>query len=109
VHLLFEGRPGRAWADAEDRLNRLVFIGRNLDKEKITQGFMNCITTEDGAVSSSDDVDPYGKKQDVSKFTLDQIRYWQTILTFHPTRPSSLKKFLRQSRLPACGNRDPVF
>ena len=39
VHMLFEGRPGRAWADEEERLNRLVFIGRNLDKEKITQGF----------------------------------------------------------------------
>ena len=44
---------------------------------------MNCITTGNGAASSADDVDPYGKKQDVSKFTLDQIRYWvQTILEF---------------------------
>ncbi len=48
VHMLFEGRPGRAWADEEERLNRLVFIGRNLDKEKITQGFLNCITTGNG-------------------------------------------------------------
>ena len=28
VHLLFEGRPGRAWAEGEERTNRLVFIGR---------------------------------------------------------------------------------
>ena len=82
VHMLFEGRPGRAWADEEERLNRLVFIGRNLDKEKITQGFLNCITTGNGA-SSSEEVDPFGRRQDVSNFTLDQIRYWvQTILTF---------------------------
>jgi G3E family GTPase len=52
VHLLFEGRPGRAWAEQEERLNRLVFIGRNLDKDKITVGFMNCIAAENGAASS---------------------------------------------------------
>jgi G3E family GTPase len=92
VHMLFEGRPGRAWANDEERLNRLVFIGRNLDKEKITQGFMNCITTANGA-SSSEDVDPFGRKQDVSNFTLDQIRYWvQTILTFPPDAPIVVKE-----------------
>jgi len=92
VHMLFEGRPGRAWADEEERLNRLVFIGRKLDKEKITQGFINCITTENGA-SSSDEVDPFGRKQDVSNFTLDQIRYWvQTILTFPPDAPIVVKE-----------------
>jgi G3E family GTPase len=93
VHMLFEGRPGRAWAESEEHVNRLVFIGRNLDKEKITQGFMNCITTENGAASSSDDIDPFGRKQDVSKFTLDQIRYWvQTILTFPPDAPIVIKE-----------------
>lgn len=93
VHMLFEGRPGRAWAEGEERINRLVFIGRNLEKEKITQGFMNCITAENGAASSSDDVDPFGRKQDVSKFTLDQIRYWvQTILTFPSDAPIAIKE-----------------
>jgi len=92
VHMLFEGRPGRAWADEEERLNRLVFIGRNLDKEKITQGFLNCITTGNGA-SSSEEVDPFGRKQDVSNFTLDQIRYWvQTILTFPGDAPIVVKE-----------------
>lgn len=92
VHMLFEGRPGRAWADEEERLNRLVFIGRNLDKEKITQGFLNCITTGNGA-SSSEEVDPFGRKQDVSNFTLDQIRYWvQTILEFPPDAPIVIKE-----------------
>ena len=92
VHLLFEGRPGRAWADNEERLNRLVFIGRGLDKGKITQGFMNCITTENGE-RAADEVDPFGRKQDVSTFTLDQIRYWvQTILTFPPEAPIVVKE-----------------
>jgi G3E family GTPase len=92
VHLLFEGRPGREWAPDEERLNRLVFIGRNLDRGKITQGFMNCITTENGT-SSADEVDPFGRKQDVSKFTLEQIRYWvQTILSFPPDAPIVVKE-----------------
>jgi len=69
-----------------------VFIGRDLNKEKITNGFMNCITTENGNISS-EDVDPFGRKQDVSSFTLDQIRYWvQTILTFPPDAPIVVKE-----------------
>ena len=92
VHMLFEGRPGRAWAAEEERLNRLVFIGRDLDKEKITEGFLNCVTTGNGA-SSAEDVDPFGRKQDVSNFTLDQIRNWvQTILTFPPDAPIVIKE-----------------
>jgi G3E family GTPase len=93
VHMLFEGRPGRAWADAEERINRLVFIGRRLDKEKITQGFMNCVISGDGNGGAVEDVDPFGRKQDVSKFTLDQIRYWvSTILTFPPDAPMVIKE-----------------
>jgi G3E family GTPase len=92
VHMLFEGRPGRPWAEQEERLNRLVFIGRDLDKERITQGFLNCITSSNGA-SSAEDVDPFGRKQDVSNFTLDQIRYWvQTILSFPPDAPIVVKE-----------------
>jgi G3E family GTPase len=92
VHMLFEGRPGRAWADGEERINRLVFIGRDLDKEKITEGFMSCIST-DGAGGSAEDIDPFGRKQDVSKFTLDQIRYWvTTILSFPPDAPIVIKE-----------------
>jgi G3E family GTPase len=92
VHMLFEGRPGRPWAEREERLNRLVFIGRDLDKESITQGFLNCLTSSNGA-SSAEDVDPFGRKQDVSNFTLDQIRYWvQTILSFPPDAPIVIKE-----------------
>ena len=91
VHLLFEGRPGRSWAEAEERLNRLVFIGRDLDKDKITQGFLSCITTngDHGAA----EVDPFGNKIDVSAFVYDQIRYWvQTILEFPPDAPIVIKE-----------------
>jgi G3E family GTPase len=86
VHLLFEGRPGRAWAEGEERTNRLVFIGR-----KITTGFQACLTAEDG--NGSAQVDPFGQKIDVSSFVFDQIRYWvQTILEFPPDAPIVIKE-----------------
>jgi G3E family GTPase len=92
VHLLFEGRPGRAWAAGEERVNRLVFIGRDLNSEKITEGFKNCIASNGGQEAPAD-VDPFGRKQDVSSFTLDQIRYWvRTILTFPPDAPIVIKE-----------------
>jgi G3E family GTPase len=92
VHLLFEGRPGRSWAPEEERINRLVFIGRGLNAEKITEGFKNCISTGVSSESAAE-IDPFGRKQDVSSFTLDQIRYWvQTILTFPPDAPIVLKE-----------------
>jgi G3E family GTPase len=91
VHLLFEGRPGRAWAEEEERLNRLVFIGRDLDKDKITQGFLSCITTNGD--NAATEVDPFGNKIDVSTFVYDQIRYWvQTILEFPPDAPIVIKE-----------------
>jgi G3E family GTPase len=91
VHLLFEGRPGRPWVDGEERLNRLVFIGRDLDGESIREGFKACISTGNGASSSA--VDPFGRKPDISSLTLDQIRYWvQTILTFPPDAPIVIKE-----------------
>ena len=35
IHMMFEGRLGREWTEGETRLNRLVFIGRELEKEKL--------------------------------------------------------------------------
>jgi G3E family GTPase len=70
----FEGKPGRAWGAGADRLNRLVFIGRKLDQEKITQDFKDCLFTAGEASSVSPD--PFGRNVEVSPFTLDQIRYW---------------------------------
>jgi G3E family GTPase len=74
VQMEFEGKPGRAWSAGEDRLNRLVFIGRRLDAEKITSGFRGCIFTGTGDAATR--TDPFGRNVEVSPFTLDQIRYW---------------------------------
>ena len=42
VHMLFDGRPDRPWGD-EERLNKLIFIGRNLDRVALEQGFRACL------------------------------------------------------------------
>jgi G3E family GTPase len=49
VHMLLDGEFGRHWRDGETRHNRLVFIGRNLDRAELEQGFAACVTT--GAVA----------------------------------------------------------
>lgn len=75
VHMMFEGRPGRRWEKDENRINRLVFIGRNLDRAKITAGFKHCFASENGDPPTG--VDPFGRQNlDISSFTIDQIRHW---------------------------------
>lgn len=43
VHMLFDGRPDREWAAGEERTNKLVFIGRNLDRDELTRRFGACL------------------------------------------------------------------
>ena len=43
VHMLCDGKPDRPWADGEPRHNQLVFIGRNLDRAKLEEGFRSCL------------------------------------------------------------------
>lgn len=42
IHMLFDGREDRPWRDGE-RSNHLIFIGRNLNREKLTAGFNSCL------------------------------------------------------------------
>ena len=42
VHMLLEGDHQRPWNENEPRVSRLVFIGRNLPKNVIEDGFMKC-------------------------------------------------------------------
>ena len=42
VHMIVEGDHQRPWRDDETRETRLVFIGRNLDHEKIERTFNAC-------------------------------------------------------------------
>jgi G3E family GTPase len=46
VHTLFDGNPGQPWAEGEVRRNRMVFIGRNLDRKELQERFNSCLVTE---------------------------------------------------------------
>jgi G3E family GTPase len=78
VRMEFEGRPGRPWSADEERLNRLVFIGRRLDGEAIAQGFKDCFSIRaNGNGASAVRPDPFGRELlEISPQTLEQIRYW---------------------------------
>ncbi|MEM8923847.1 MAG: GTP-binding protein [Actinomycetota bacterium] len=43
VHMLLDGRALGPWRDGEKRGNRLVFIGRNLDRASLEAGFRSCL------------------------------------------------------------------
>jgi G3E family GTPase len=49
VHMLLDGTLGREWRDDEPRGNKLVFIGRNLDREALERGFADCLATAGAA------------------------------------------------------------
>ncbi|KAL6911649.1 hypothetical protein ACP4OV_000454 [Aristida adscensionis] len=43
VHDIFQGSPERMWEPNEPRINKIVFIGRNLNKEELEKGFKDCL------------------------------------------------------------------
>ncbi len=44
VHMLFDGRPDRSWGK-ELRHNKMIFIGRNLDRAALENGFRECLAS----------------------------------------------------------------
>jgi G3E family GTPase len=43
VHMLHDGELGAPWRPGEERRNRMVFIGRNLDRAELESGFRACL------------------------------------------------------------------
>ena len=43
VHMILDGDHQRPWGAGEQRESRIVFIGRNLDEDKIRNGFESCL------------------------------------------------------------------
>ena len=44
VHMLLDGQPGKPWG-SEPRANKLVFIGRKLDRAELEAGFRRCLSS----------------------------------------------------------------
>lgn len=42
VHMLFDAKSDRAWREDEKRGSKMVFIGKNLDRDEIEKGFKSC-------------------------------------------------------------------
>ncbi|XP_058751408.1 uncharacterized protein LOC131624482 [Vicia villosa] len=43
VHSMLDDSPGKTWEPNEKRINKLVFIGRNLDETALRKGFKGCL------------------------------------------------------------------
>src|SRR5437660_904705 len=43
VHMQLDAEPSKPWRPGEERGNKLVFIGRNLDRAALTGGFKKCL------------------------------------------------------------------
>lgn len=43
VHMMFDGVPNRPWKLGEEKKNRLIFIGRDLDRVELNAGFRACL------------------------------------------------------------------
>jgi G3E family GTPase len=44
VHMQLDSEPSKPWGATEPRTNKLVFIGRNLDRQALTEGFRKCLS-----------------------------------------------------------------
>jgi G3E family GTPase len=42
VHMLFDGKPDRPWG-RDPRTNKMIFIGRNLNRQALNEGFRSCL------------------------------------------------------------------
>lgn len=49
--MLFEGSPERMWREGEERVSKMVFIGKDLDFADLKAGFEDCAYTAPGSVT----------------------------------------------------------
>lgn len=59
IHMLFMDSPGDKWGKNEKRINKLCFIGRNLDRKQITDGVNECIVINPLRFEIGEKVDCY--------------------------------------------------
>jgi len=44
IHMIFGGQPQDDWSPGEERVNRLIFIGRNLNRDELQRGFQSTLS-----------------------------------------------------------------
>jgi len=45
VHMTFQGEPQQPWKPDETRVNKLIFIGKKLNREELVASFQSCIVS----------------------------------------------------------------
>merc|ERR1712232_41465 len=58
VHMQFNSAPQAKWAQGEERRCKMVFIGRNLDRETLQSGFMKCFEACEEACRDAPLIEP---------------------------------------------------
>jgi len=43
IHMIFTGTPQKLWEEGEERRCKFCFIGKDLNREELTTGFMACM------------------------------------------------------------------
>merc|ERR1712037_691511 len=43
VHMAFAGSPQKPWPDGEERVCKLTFIGKHLNRQELEEGFRKCL------------------------------------------------------------------
>jgi len=43
IHMLFANSQEGEWGADEERRCKMVFIGKNMDRNELTEGFMKCM------------------------------------------------------------------
>lgn len=43
VHMLWNGVADRIWLEDEKKTNQMIFIGKNLNRQELTKGFLDCV------------------------------------------------------------------
>ena len=49
VHMQFDGTPHEPWAEGEERISKLIFIGKNLDRKALNEAFRACLADTNNA------------------------------------------------------------
>jgi len=57
VHMMFDGQPGTRWAEGEERVSKMVFIGRELEADLLQEGFEHCLWRDPADYTNDVEVD----------------------------------------------------
>merc|ERR1719223_673655 len=48
IHMLYASSQGNPWKDGEEKRSKMIFIGKNLNRDELTSGFMTCVVKSGG-------------------------------------------------------------